>query len=166
VEDSFPDIALTTEKDTKGLMDGRPQEAGGPILSRDYKKFMLVVFLVSGLAAFSLFYFSRKFFGDLEKARTITFALIAFDSLTFAFIVRSFRQSVFNRQIFSNKILNYAVLASFLILVSGLYFPPFQKLLNTIPLGLADWGIIIAISLLELLILERFKLWFLREKAK
>ena len=166
VEDSFPDIALTTEKDTKGLMDGRPPEIGGPILNRNYKKFMLSVFLVSGLAAFSLFYFSREFFGDLEKARTITFALIAFDSLTFAFIVRSFRQSVFNRHIFSNKILNYAVLASFLILLAGLYFPPFQKLLNTVPLGIVDWGIIIAISLLELLILERFKLWFLREKAK
>ncbi|MCD6149371.1 cation-transporting P-type ATPase [bacterium] len=166
VEDSFPDIALTTEKDAKGLMDGRPPEVGGPILNRDYKKFMLSVFLVSGLAAFSLFYFSWKFFGDLEKARTITFALIAFDSLTFSFIVRSFRQSVFNRHIFSNKILNYAVLASFLILVSGLYFPPFRKLLNAVPLELTDWGMIIAISLLELLFLEKFKLWFLKKKAK
>ncbi len=166
VEDSFPDIALTTENDTKGLMNGRPSEAHGPILNRGHKKFMLSVFLVSGLAAFSLFYFSWKFFGDLEKARTITFALIAFDSLIFAFIVRFFRQSVFNRHIFSNKILNYAILASFIILLAGLYFTPFQKMLNAVPLGITDWGIIIGVSLLELLILERFKLWFLREKAK
>jgi len=166
VEDSFPGIALTTENDTKGLMNGRPSEAHGPILNRGHKKFMLLVFLVSGLAAFSLFYFSWKFFGDLEKARTITFALIAFDSLIFAFIVRFFRQSVFNRHIFSNKILNYAILASFIILLAGLYFTPFQKMLNAVPLGITDWGIIIGVSLLELLILERFKLWFLREKAK
>ena len=166
VEDSFPDIALTTENDTKGLMNGRPSEAHESILNRGYKKFMLSVFLVSGLAAFSLFYFSWKFFGDLEKARTITFALIAFDSLIFAFIVRFFRQSVFNRHIFSNKILNYAILASFIILLAGLYFAPFQKMLNAVPLGITDWGIIIGVSLLELLILERFKLWFLREKAK
>jgi len=166
VEDSFPDIALTTENDTKGLMNGRPSEAHGPILNRGHKNFMLSVFLVSGLAAFSLFYFSWKFFGDLEKARTITFALIAFDSLIFAFIVRFFRQSVFNRHIFSNKILNYAILASFIILLAGLYFAPFQKMLNAVPLGITDWGIIIGVSLLELLILERFKLWFLREKAK
>lgn len=166
VEDSFPDIALTAEKNTDGLMDEPPPDSKEPILSRPYRKFMFFVFLISGLAAFSLFYFSWKFYGDLEKARTLTFTLIAFDSLTFAFIIRFFRQSVFNRQIFSNKILNLAVLVSFLILLIGLYFPPLQKLLKTVPLGIIDWGIIIGLSLLELLILERLKLSFLKAKQE
>jgi P-type Ca2+ transporter type 2C len=162
VEDSFPDIALTAEKETTGLMDDPPPNPKEPILNRAYKKFMLSVFFVSGMAAFLLFYFSWNFFGDLEKSRTLTFTLVAFDSLSFAFLVRYFRRSVFNRQIFSNKLLNGAVLISFLILLAGLYLPFFQKLLKTVPLGINDWTIIIFISLIELLILERFKLKFIR----
>ncbi len=162
VEDSFPDIALTAEKETAGLMNESPPNPKEPILNREYKKFMLSVFFVSGMAAFFVFYFSWNFFGDLEKSRTLTFALVAFDSLFFAFLVRYFRRSVFNRQIFSNKILNGAVLISFLILLAGIYLPFFQKLLKTVPLSMADWGVIIAISTIELLILEKFKLKFIK----
>ncbi len=166
VEDGFPDIALTTEKDTRGLMQEKPRGLGEPILNRAYKKFMIAVFLVSGLAALGTFFFALKYFGDLEKTRTLIFALIAFDSLIFAFSVRSFKQSVFNSQVFSNKFLNGAVLISLAFLLAGIYFPPFQKLLQTIPLGISDWGIILGVSIIELFILEAFKFRFLIRSKK
>ncbi len=166
VEDGFPDIALTTEKDTKGLMREKPRGLGEPILNRAYKKFMMAVFFVSGLAALGTFYFALKYFGDLEKTRTLVFALIAFDSLIFAFIVRSFKHSVFSSHIFSNKFLNGAILISLVFLLSGIYFPPFQKLLQVVPLGIGDWGIILGVSLIELFILEALKFRFLIRNKK
>lgn len=165
VEDSFPDIALTTEKDTAGLMDQKPAAAGDPLLNSKYKKFMLAVFLVSGIAAFSVFYFTWKILGDLDRARTITFALVAFDSLVFAFIVRSFRQSFFSRHIFSNKILDGAIFISLVLLLIGLYFPPMQKILNVVSLSIFGWVIILGVSLAELVILEFFKKKLLRNNA-
>lgn len=166
VEDGFPDIALTAEKDTQGLMEEKPRDPSEPIINRDYKKFMIVVLFVSGLAALSTFYFSLKFFGDLEKTRTLVFALIAFDSLVFAFIVRSFKQVIFNMRSFSNIFLNGAVMISLTLLLIGIYFPPLQKLLRTVPLEISDWGIILGVSFIELLILEASKFTLLIKNKK
>jgi len=154
IEDGFPDIALTTEKDTKGLMDQKPRKLSDPLMDLTHKRFMVWIFMITGLAAFTVFAASWYIFGNLEKARTITFALIAFDSLAFAYVVRSFKRSVFSKGIFSNHVLNVAVIVSFLFLLAGIYLPQFQKLLHTVPLGLTSWVVIIAITILELLILN------------
>ncbi|MEN8252328.1 MAG: HAD-IC family P-type ATPase, partial [Patescibacteria group bacterium] len=48
IEDSFPNIALTTEYDKKGLMHEPPRNPKDPIITKAYKKFMIIVFIVSG----------------------------------------------------------------------------------------------------------------------
>lgn len=163
IEDSFPNIALTAENNTKGIMNEKPEPAGSSILTAPYKKFMVAVFFVTSLAAASVFYAFYKITGDIEKARTIVFALIAFDSLTFAYIVKSFRQSVFSKEVFSNKFLNWAILGSTSLLVAGLYVPFFQKLLKISPIGVMEWSIIIGVSLAELVFLEIFKFKLFRK---
>ncbi len=45
VEDSLPNIALTTERDTKGIMNLPPRKSSESILSPPYKKFIFVIFL-------------------------------------------------------------------------------------------------------------------------
>lgn len=154
IEDSFPNVALTSENNSEGIMKEKPAPANESILTASYKKFMIAVFFISGLAAVSLFYFFYRATGDIEKTRTIVFALVAFDSLVFAYIVKSFRQSVFNAQTFSNRFLNWAIAGSLVLLVAGLYFPPFQNILKISPIGWQELGIVVAISLVELVFLE------------
>lgn len=166
VEDGFPDLALTAEKDTHGLMDEKPRDPREPILNRAYKKFMLAVFFISGLAALFVFYFSGSVFDNWDKARSMTFVLVAFDSLVFAYIVKSVKYSVFSPRVFSNKILNAAVIFSFAILVSGIYFGPFQNFLKIVPLNLNDWGVILAVSFAELALLEICKSRFLIKEKR
>lgn len=161
VEDSFPNIALTTEKDTQGLMMEKPIKYNEALLNSAYKKFIATVFLVTSLAASVVFYFSYKFFGDIEKARTIVFILIAFDSLVFAYVVRSFRHSIFNKNIFSNHWLNWAILLSLLILLAGVYIPFLQKLLKVSHVGWLEWGVVIGVSLIEVLVLDFSKYIFI-----
>jgi Ca2+-transporting ATPase len=166
VEDSFPNIALTSENNAKGIMDEKPIPANESILSKPYKKFMGAVFIVTSLAASSLFYFTYKITGDIEKTRTLVFALVAFDSLVFAYIVKSFRQTLFNKDVFSNKLLNWAIVGSLTMLVVGVYVPFFQKIINTTPMNLMDWVMIVGISILEIIILEIFKYKFFIKKMK
>jgi len=156
VEDGFPDLALTTEKDTRGLMERKPRGLKEPILTLPHKKFMFLVFLITGIAAFAVFSSAWNLWG-LEKARTLTFALIAFDSLLFAYTVRSFNRSVFSFQTFSNHILNGAVILSFLFLAAGIYLPVLQKLLHTVPLDFYEWMIVVGVSIIELLVMELIK---------
>ncbi len=166
VEDSFPNVALTTENNARGIMLEKPDTFKEELLNNAYKKFMGAVFLVTGLAAVGLFYLSFKTGGDIEKTRTLVFALVAFDSLVFAYVVKSFRQTVLSWKSFSNRWLNWSVLLSLLILLTGIYVPFFQKMLKVTHIDWLDWLIIVVISFAELLILEVFKYFLILKKVR
>lgn len=157
VEDGFPDIALTTEQETKGIMDEKPKNPKEPILNKPLKFWMAAIFFITGLAAFLSFFGLWKLTGDLHKTRTIIFALMCLDSLVFAFSVRSFKRTIFRKDIFTNRYLVGGVAIGVLLLVSAVYLPPLQRLLATQPLSIADWLIIFSISLIEILLIEFFK---------
>ncbi|MBI2267969.1 MAG: HAD-IC family P-type ATPase [Candidatus Blackburnbacteria bacterium] len=154
VEDGLPDIALTTEQETKGVMEEKPRNPKEPILNKPMKHWMAAIFLITGIAAFLSFFILWKLTGDIQKTRTIVFALMCFDSLIFAFSVRSFKRTIFRKDIFSNRYLVGAVAISFLLLIGAVYLPPLQKLLSTQPLGIIEWLIIFSISLVEILLIE------------
>ncbi|MDO8524164.1 MAG: HAD-IC family P-type ATPase [bacterium] len=157
VEDGFPDIALTTEQETKGIMDEPPRSPKEPILNKPLKKWMVCIFLISGLAAFFAFLFFWKSSGQIEKARSMTFALMCLDSLVFAFSVRSFKRTIFRKDIFSNRYLVFGVALGLILLLGAVYFPPLQKLLATQPLSGFEWLIILGISLVEIILIEIVK---------
>ena len=154
VEDGFPDIALTTEQEVEGVMEEKPRNPKEPILNNFLKKWMLSIFIISGLAAFATFFIFLKTTGDLEKTRTIVFALMCLDSLIFAFCVRSFKKTIFRRDIFSNRFLVAGVFMGLVLLLAAIYFVPFQKILSTQVLGINYWFIIIVISLIEIILIE------------
>lgn len=163
IEDGFPDVALTTENDKKGLMDIPPRNPKEPILSRPYKKFMFAVFLVSGIAATLAFYLTLRFSQDIDLARTVTFAMISFDSLVFVYIIRNFRKSIFRRDIFSNMFVNLASFVALALLLFGLYVPFAAQFLHTVPLSMNDWGLIVGFTIIETIIFEILKVKFFRK---
>jgi Ca2+-transporting ATPase len=167
IEDSFPNIALTTEYEKKGLMDEPPRRSTDPFITTAYKKFMIVVFLVSGFAAVFLFWALQYLTQDVNIARTATFVLIAFDSLTLVYVVRNFRQYIFRRDIFDNSVLNIAVFGSFLLLIAAIYIPFLMKFLGTVPLDSSILVTIGAITFIEMMIFEASKgVLFMHKKKK
>ena len=165
VEDGFPGIALTTEQETKGVMNQPPRKPDEPIFNSQIKKWMISVFIVNGVLTFLFFFFVYNLTSDIDRTRTLVFALMAFDSLAFAYCVRSLDQSVFRRSIFSNKFLNWAVAISLVLLLSAIYVPMLKNLLGTVPLGFREWMIILLITILEIGIIEAFKGLFFKNKA-
>lgn len=154
IEDSFPNMALTTEYDSKNLMNEPPRNPKESIISKKYKEFMILVFLVSGISAAFLFWLVYNFFSDLDLARTATFALIAFDSLVFVYVIRNFRRFIFRRDIFSNTTLNISVVVSLVLLIAGIYVPFLSHYLGTVPLDGTIWVLVIVITFAEVLIFE------------
>ena len=157
VEDGFPGAALTTEQETKGVMEEKPRSAKEPILNKPIKIWMTSILFVTGLAAFLSFFLLWKLTGDIEKTRTMVFALMCVDSLVFAFCVRSFKRTIFRKDIFSNRYLLGALVVGLILLMGGIYFPPLQNLLSTQALSIVEWGIIFGISLVEIILIELFK---------
>ncbi|MDP3769661.1 MAG: HAD-IC family P-type ATPase [bacterium] len=154
VEDGFPGISLTTEQETAGVMDEKPRDPKEPILNKPIKRWMTAIFFITGLAAFLLFFILWKVTGDLHKTRTIVFALMCVDSLVFAFSIRSFKRTIFRKDIFSNRYLVGAVIISMLLLLLSVYTSPLQKLLGTQPLGIIEWIIIFGVTLVEIVLVE------------
>ncbi len=142
------------EQETKGVMNEKPRDPREPILNKPLKKWMTAIFFISGIAAFLSFFILLKLTGDLDKTRTIIFVLMGLDSLVFAFSTRSFKHTIFRKDIFSNIFLSGGVGISAVLLVAGIYLPPLQNLLSTQPLGLIDWFIIIGRSFAEILLIE------------
>jgi Ca2+-transporting ATPase len=154
IEDSFPNIALTTEYDSKNLMNEPPRDPKSPIISAAYKEFMIVVFLVSGLSATLMFWMVHTITANVDIARTATFALIAFDSLMFVYVIRSMRQFIFRRDIFDNRYVNIAVAVSLALLIGGIYAPFLSDFLGTAPLNMNIWVMIVVITVIEMVIFE------------
>ncbi len=157
VESGFPDIALTTEQETKGLMDEKPRNSKEAILNKPMKSWMTAIFFITGLDAFLFFISFWKFTGDLDKARTAVFAFMCVASLILSFSVRSFKKTIFRRDIFSNLYLVGSVVLGFILLLSSIYLPLLQKLLATRPLSIIEWLIIFSAGLIEISLIEFFK---------
>lgn len=165
VEDGFPDIALTTEQEAYGVMDDKPRDPKEPILNKPLRKWMTVIFFVTGLAAFLSFTGFWKLTGNLDLARTMTFALMCLDSLIFAFSVRSFRRPMLRKDIFSNRFLNVAAVLGVILLAVAIYIPPFQKLLSTQPIAGMNWLMIFGISVVEIILIEFAKKRIFHKKS-
>lgn len=164
VEDTFPAMALTTEQETKGVMEEKPRSPKEPILNNSLKKWMAAIFFITGIAAFLTFFAIWQATADLHRTRTIVFALMCLDSLFFAFNVRSFKRTIFRRDIFSNRYLVGGVAISSLLLIAAVYLPPLQMILATKPLSLIDWAIIFAIAFVEILLIAVSKKIIFGEK--
>jgi Ca2+-transporting ATPase len=99
------------------------------------------------LGILPLFYWAYG--GDpskLIKAQTMAFtALIMFEMFN-AFNCKSEKHSIFKVGPFSNRFLVAAVITSIFMQLIVVYVPFFNVLLDTVPLGLLDWVLILAIS--------------------
>ncbi|PIR71615.1 MAG: hypothetical protein COU43_01675 [Candidatus Nealsonbacteria bacterium CG10_big_fil_rev_8_21_14_0_10_37_25] len=65
---------------------------------------------------------------------------------------------------FSNKFLIFAWLIGFAAFFAALYLPVFQTLLKTVPLGLSDWLILIGLGIIEIILIEATKWYFIAKK--
>jgi len=157
IEDGLPDIALTTEQEIEGVMEESPRKPGEPILNRALKKWTIIIFFITGLAAFLTFFIFWKLTGDIGKTRTVVFALISFDSLVFAFSIRSFKKSIFRKDIFSNRFLLGGTIISMILLIAAIYLPSLQRILSTQALGINSWLIILGVTLVETIFIELSK---------
>ncbi len=164
VTDGFPDVALTLEPKESDIMKEPPHRKNEPLLNPEIKLLIASISLVSGLLSLAIFWYVYNLTGEFQKASTLTFSILAIDSLVYVFSVRSLRHSIFQKDIFSNKYLILAVTAAFVVQLLAIYHPFLQSVLQTVPLSLVDWSIILLVCTVELALIEGIKYVFLLKK--
>jgi Ca2+-transporting ATPase len=94
----------------------------------------------------------------------MVFTLIVISMMFNAFNWRSEGLSLLEIGIFSNRTLLYAVGSTILLQLLVIYTPMLNGPFNTVPLGLADWGIIMLLASTTLIFVEAAKFveskWF------
>lgn len=166
VEDGLPNIALTTERERHGIMQEPPRDPKEPLLNTQMKKWMVFIFLMTGVTPFVMYASLLAATGEVALARTAVFALSCIDSLIFAFSVRSLKKPMLNREMFSNRNLVGAVAIGITLLGIAIYVPGIQTIMRTVPLTLFQWGIIGSAALVEITMIEIIKYRiFIRERA-
>jgi Ca2+-transporting ATPase len=92
-----------------------------------------------------------------EFAETMAFVTLSISELLRAFTARSERYPVLKVGVFSNRFMNLAVSSSFVLLMGVIYIPFLNDIFNTIPLGWAQWQVILPLLLIPALTAETMK---------
>lgn len=156
-ESSLPAMALAFDEIDEGIMKLKPRRKDEPLINTDMKKLILFYALIMDSLLFIIFYLYWKSSGDLAYARTITFVALGLNTYFYVFAVRGFRMPVYKLNPFSNKFLLLALLLGISLVLIALYVPLFNKLLQTVPIGLHEWGILLVYAALSIIVYETGK---------
>jgi Ca2+-transporting ATPase len=164
VTDGAPALALGVEKGDPDVMDRPPRPPDEPIIDYNMRVNMVVQSIVLSavtLAAFFLGLRGAEVLGlqrsGPEVGQTMAFVTISIAELFIAYTARSELHSILGIGPFKNRVMQYAVLVSLTLLLLTIYVPFLHDIFDTIPLGLAEWRIILPLTLLPPLATELAK---------
>lgn len=180
VEDGLPGIALAFEPEEEGVMERGPESQKAPLLTKEMKTLTFIVGVVDDFFLLGLFFWLFKggcFLPGLRAGlihgrellpyvRTMVFVNLAVDTLYVAFACKNLKKNIWQINIFSNPFLVVAEAVSLFLIVAAIYFPPFQVLLETVPLDSGDWIVISTFAFLNLGMIEITKYFFIVRQRK
>jgi Ca2+-transporting ATPase len=158
VTDGAPALALGYEKGDPDIMNHPPRPPKEPIVN----KFMQLGIVIQTIAitaatlgAFAVGLYTDS--GHLELAETMAFVTLSMSELLRAFTARSEYYPLLKIGAFKNKLMNWAVLASFILILLVIYVPFLQPIFNTMPLNWAEWLVMLPLILLPSIAAELLK---------
>ncbi len=158
VEEGFMSFPFAFEPQEEGVMKRKPERRGvKSILTSEVRWFIFTVSAITGMFLLGLYFLLLKAGVPIEEIRTVMFVALSVDSMFFAFSFKDFTRPVWKIPIMSNLYLVGALAASMTLLFIALSFGPLQKLLSLTPLTLWEIGILIALGILNLAIVEGAK---------
>ncbi|MDO4813561.1 MAG: cation-translocating P-type ATPase [Gemella sp.] len=164
VTDTLPAIALGMEPAEKDVMKRKPRGrnssffSGGVLGSIVYQGIMQSA-LVLGVYAYAIY--NPVHIGDdaaiHADALTMAYATLGFIQLVHAFNVKSIHQSVFKVGGFRNKMFNWSILVSLVLLIATLTVPVLRDIFHVSALDISQWTVVIVGSGLAFVIVEIVK---------
>ncbi len=161
ITDVFPAMALALEPSSPDAMKRTPRDPRESLMNWQFVG--LIAWQGALLAAVTLlaFWIGMRWYGadgeGLRHAITIAFMTLALAQVWHAFNARSQRRSAFSGRVFSNGWLWAAVAACVVLQLLAVYWPFLQRLLRTVSLTFADWGLVAACSLAPVVVVELVK---------
>lgn len=166
VGEGFMNFAFAFEPADEKTMERSPKDKEiTNILSGDVVRFIFLAGLITAGLLLVLYFYLLSTNTPIEEIRTILFVGISFDAFFFAFSMKSFSKPLWKINIFSNKYLIFAFLASVGVLFAALSIPFLASLLSVVPLTGVEIGLLALLGLLNVVAIE-FSKWVLFRTEK
>ncbi len=166
VADSLPNIGLTLEPGEKDVMQLPPRPRQESVLNHQMMTIIFTIGLVTDFVLFGFYVWLLATIPDIGHVRSLMFAAIGIDSLLYIFAVKSFRKTIFRINPFSNLWLVAGVVIGFALMALALVHPFFQSVFSLTPLRLSDWGLLLMMGTMKLVVIELVKGWFMYKQNK
>ncbi|MFP4368029.1 MAG: cation-translocating P-type ATPase [Candidatus Kapaibacterium sp.] len=148
VTDGVIDVALAAEPGHGDIMNQQPVKKGANILSWDVIPFLIMIAAI--MVTIAMFVFDYYIQEGIEAARTGAFLVVALTAVYNAFNMRSLNESVFKIGMFTNKWLNFAILASILLQIMVIKVPSLRDIFGFSDIPATDFVVILVLSSLVL----------------
>ena len=166
VTDGAPALALGTEPGDPDIMDRPPRPPEENIINKYMQIGILVQTIAITAVTLGAFAIGRYIDPDhIEFAETMAFVTLSISELFRAYTARSEFYPLLKIGLFKNKIMNWAVLGSLVLIMLVVYVPFLQPIFNTAPLGIEQWLEILPLVLIPSIVAELTKI-YIRKKMK
>ncbi|OGG61240.1 hypothetical protein A3C87_01670 [Candidatus Kaiserbacteria bacterium RIFCSPHIGHO2_02_FULL_49_34] len=157
---SIPAVAFAFDTEHGGGNGAR----GRGVLNRDVVVLTFIVGIMTSFALLAL-YLVLYTFANLDEAHLNTFMFFCFSSysLAFAYSLRNIHKPLHEYDVFSNRVLNVGVLLGVAALAATIYYPPLQKVFDTVSLSLPWVFAAILWVVVNVVIVEIAKLYLRRD---
>ncbi len=157
VKETFPAIAFAFDPGNPGLMREPPRKKQRSLFDPIMKTLIVTVSLVTNILLFVVFVFYLRNNETIALARTMMFAGLGIGSLFYLYSIRAQHEPVWSVSLWNNWYVTAAVLFGAAMMLIGIYVPPVQYVLQTVPLDIIDWIVVIGFSFLNLVLIEIVK---------
>ncbi|MCC7441548.1 MAG: cation-translocating P-type ATPase [Bdellovibrionales bacterium] len=157
VTDSLPALALIAEPVASDVMQRPPRPPQESLLGRAEWRRVVVVGTFEAALVLAVFW---RALGeeDLEWARSLAFTTLVFSQMWRSFAARSSTRVFWSVGAWSNLWLLGVVVLTGTLQLALHYLPPAQAVFGLGPLGIADLGLILGVSLIPVTVIELSKL--------
>ncbi len=164
VTDSLPALALSVDPADPGIMQRKPLNAKQNIMNREFTlRILLQGIMIGGLSLLAYWIGIKSCIAaglseeiQIDTARTMTFAVLAFTQITHVLNVRSPYHSAF-RGMFGNKYLLGAIAIVIGLMLIVIEIPALHDIFHLAPLTQQQWLWVIGLSLAPLPLVELVK---------
>lgn len=175
--DLFPSLALGVDPAEPGIMQRKPFDAQENVVTKGgFFRLLYLGFIMAAcaVAAFILSMFREGWRWGQEidihsqiylQSTTVTYAVISMTQMANLLHSRSESLSPFTIGIFKNRYAIGAIFLSILMLLCFVYLPFFNRYLQTRPISMIDWFVVMG-AVIIVYLLEEARKWVIRKTEK
>ncbi|HEK9102935.1 cation-translocating P-type ATPase [Bacillus pfraonensis] len=174
ITDTLPALSLGVDPEDPDVMKEKPRRTKESLFSGSVS-FLILNGIVIGILTLIAFIVGAKLYtGDtnifplfpsqidddaLLHAQTMAFVVLSFSQLVHSFNLRSSTKSIFSIGVFTNKYLVFSLLIGILMQICIISIPPIANIFGVHALTLKDWGFVIVLSMIPLVVNEIIKVF-------